>query len=112
MTAATDAPAPSLPSGRPVRVGIIGLSASGGGASPAHVPALRARGGEHGGYELRAASASTQEKAAAAAEAYDVPLAFGTAAELAACDEVDLVVVAGRGPQHAALVRGGRRAGD
>jgi predicted dehydrogenase len=107
MTAATDVPSPSLPPGRPVRVGIIGLSASGGWASRAHVPALRAVDG----YELRALSASTREKADAAAMAYDVPLAFGTAAELAACDEVDLVVVAVRVPQHAELVRAAIAAG-
>jgi predicted dehydrogenase len=90
-----------LPTDRPIRVGIIGLSASGGWAAAAHVPALRALRG----YELRALAASSPEKAAAAARAHDVPLAFGSPDELAACEEVDLVVVTVRVPYHAELVR-------
>jgi predicted dehydrogenase len=88
-------------------VGIIGLSASGGWAARAHVPALRALDG----YELRALTASTKDKAAAAAATYDVPLAFGTPGELAACDEVDLVVVAVRVPQHTELIHAAIDAG-
>ena len=71
------------------------------------MPALRALEG----YELRALAASSPQKAAAAAAAYDVPLAFGTPAELAACDEVDLVVVAVRLPHHGELVRAAIDAG-
>ena len=61
--------------------------------------ALRALQGYRQGFELRALAASSPEKAAAAAQAYDVPLAFGTPGELAACDEVDLVVVSVRLPR-------------
>src|SRR6202035_5683337 len=107
---ASDSPVPAaraFPAGRPVRVGIIGLSASGGWAARAHVPALRALEG----YELRALAASSPRTAAAAAAAYDVPLAFGTPGELAACDEVDLVVVAVRLPHHGELVRAAIDAG-
>jgi predicted dehydrogenase len=100
-----------FPPGRPVRVGIIGLSASGGWAARAHVPALRALRGYRQGYELRALAASSAERAAAAAQAYDVPLAFGTPAELAVCDEVDLVVVSVRLPHHGELVRAAIEAG-
>jgi predicted dehydrogenase len=76
------------------------------------VPALRALRGYRQGYELRALAASSAEKAAAAAQAYDVPLAFGTPAELAACEEVDLVVVSVRLPHHGELVRAALEAGQ
>lgn len=79
-----------------VGVGIVGLSAGGGWAANAHLPALRALDG----YELRALSASSAESARAAGERYGVPLTFGTAAELAARDEVDLVVVTVRVAKH------------
>ncbi len=76
------------------------------------MPALRALRGYRQGYELRALAASSAEKAAAAAQAYDVPLAFGTPAELAACEEVDLVVVSVRLPHHGELVRAALEAGQ
>ncbi len=100
-------PARPLPVSRSIGVGLIGLSATGGWAGRAHVPALRALDG----YELRALAASTQETAAAAARARDVPLAFGTPGELVVCDEVDLVVVTVRVPKHAELVRAAIDAG-
>jgi predicted dehydrogenase len=56
------------------------------------------------GYEVRAVSASSAERAAAAGREFGVPLTFGTAEELAACDEVDLVVVAVKVPHHLELV--------
>ena len=80
----------------PIGVGIVGLSAAGGWAATAHVPALAALDG----YELRALSASSAESARVASEKYGVPLAFGTAEELAGCDEVDLVVVTVRVARH------------
>ena len=79
-----------------VGVGIVGLSAGGGWAANAHVPALAALDG----YELRALSASSAESARAAGERYGVPLTFGSAEELAARDEVDLVVVTVRVAKH------------
>jgi predicted dehydrogenase len=91
----------------PVRVGIIGLSASGGFAAGAHVPALRALDG----YELRGCSASSPESAAAAAAKHDVPLSFGSAEELAASDEIDLVVVTVKTPYHYELVMTALQAG-
>jgi predicted dehydrogenase len=86
---------------QPIGVGIIGLSASGGWAGRAHVPAIAALDG----YELRALSATTAESAAAAGRAHDVPLTFGSTAEMVARDEVDLVVVAVKVPHHDELVR-------
>ena len=90
-----------------IGVGIIGLSAKGGWAAAAHVPALRAVEG----YELRALSASSADSAAAAGLFYDVPLTFGTAEELARCDEVDLVVVTVKVPHHHELVTTALHAG-
>lgn len=86
---------------QPIGVGIIGLSAAGGWAGRAHVPALAALDG----FELRALSATTAESAAAAGRAHGVPLTFGSTAEMVARDEVDLVVVAVKVPHHDELVR-------
>ncbi|MCE7003026.1 Gfo/Idh/MocA family oxidoreductase [Kibdelosporangium philippinense] len=83
-----------------VGVGIVGLSANGGWAAMAHVPALRALPG----YEIRALSASSAESARAAGEAHGVPLAFGSVDELVSRDEVDLVVVTVKTPRHHELV--------
>jgi predicted dehydrogenase len=80
----------------PIGVEIVGLSAAGGWAAMAHVPALAAVDG----YELRALSASSEESARAAGERHGVPLAFGSAEELAGRDEVDLVVVTVRVARH------------
>jgi predicted dehydrogenase len=93
--------ASALPVDRPIRVGVIGLSTSGGWAANAHLPALRALDG----YELRALAASSPERAAAAALTHDIQRSFGTPEELVACDEVDLVVVSVRLPHHGRLVR-------
>ncbi len=86
---------------QPIGVGIIGLSAAGGWAGRAHVPALAALDG----YELRALSATTDESAAAAGRAHGVALTFGSTAEMVRRDEVDLVVVAVKVPHHDELVR-------
>ena len=83
-----------------IGVGIVGLSATGGWAATAHVPALAAVPG----YELRALSASSKESARAAGEKFAVPHMFTSAAELAACDEVDLVVVTVQAARHRDLV--------
>ncbi|HEX6402137.1 MAG TPA: Gfo/Idh/MocA family oxidoreductase [Pseudonocardiaceae bacterium] len=93
--------------GKRIGVGIIGLSAKGGWAAAAHVPALRAVEG----YELRALSASSAESAAAAGEAHDVALTFGTAEELVGRDEVDLVVITVKVPHHRKLVTTALQAG-
>ncbi|MFI9030261.1 Gfo/Idh/MocA family protein [Streptomyces sp. NPDC053560] len=80
----------------PVRVGIIGLSARGGWAAQAHLPALT----RLPGFEIRALSASSTASARAAGEKYGVPLAFGSAGDLVRSDEVDLVVVSVKVPRH------------
>lgn len=88
-------------------VGIIGLGASGGWAAQAHVPALRAVDG----LALRALAASTRASAEAAAAEFGVDLAFDDPAALAGCDDVDLVVIAVKVPQHRELVEAAIAAG-
>jgi predicted dehydrogenase len=90
-----------------IGVGIVGLSANGGWAAMAHVPALK--GIE--GYELRALSASSPESARAAGEAHGVPLVFDSAEDLARHPDVDLVVVTVKVPNHDDLVKPALQAG-
>jgi predicted dehydrogenase len=84
----------------PVGVGIIGLSAAGGWAADAHIPAIRSLPE----FELRAVSASTHQSARNAAEAFNVPYAAENATDLVTRDDVDLVVVAVKVPHHFELV--------
>ena len=87
--------------GEPIGVGIIGLGASPDSwAETAHLPALRAVPG----YEIRGVSASSHQSARIAAERHGIPHAFASAAELAAHDSIDLVVVSVRVPLHAAAI--------
>ncbi|WP_123973414.1 Gfo/Idh/MocA family protein [Streptomyces sp. Ag109_O5-1] len=94
-------------SGKPIGVGIIGLGAHDSWAERAHLPALRAVPG----YELTALSTSSRESAERSGQVHGVSRTFGTAAELAACDEVDLVVVAVKVPYHRELVAAALGAG-
>src|SRR6266851_10131339 len=91
----------------PIGVGIVGLSAGGGWAARAHVPALAAVPG----VELRALSASSAESAKAAGDKYGVALTYSSVEELAACDEVDLVAVTVKVTHHYELVMAALRAG-
>jgi len=84
---------------RPIGVGIVGLSASGGWAAGAHLPALAAVDG----IELRALMASSEATARAAGAAYGVP-AYTSVEQLAGDENVDLVVVAVKVPRHRELV--------
>ncbi|MFF9645846.1 Gfo/Idh/MocA family protein [Kitasatospora aureofaciens] len=95
------------PRQQPIRVGVVGLSARGGWAATAHVPALNGLDG----YELRALSASSAESARAAGEKHAVPLTFSSAEELARSEEVDLVVVTVKVPHHLELIRPALEAG-
>jgi predicted dehydrogenase len=90
-----------------IGVGIIGLSAKGGWAARAHVPALQALPE----YEIRALTASSPESAAAAAEKFGVLNFYTDPTELAASPEVDLVVVTVKVPQHKELVEAALDAG-
>lgn len=95
MTAST-----ALPVTRPIRVGIIGLSAGGGWAARGHLPALAALDG----FEVTALCASSEESARAAGEAFGVHRTFGSAEDLARCDDVDLIVVAVQAARHRDVV--------
>ena len=87
--------------GEPIGVGIVGLGASPNSwAETAHLPALRAVPG----YEVRGVSASSHQSAKVAAERHGVPYAFASAADLAAHDAIDLVVISVRVPLHAAAI--------
>jgi predicted dehydrogenase len=90
-----------------IGVGIIGLSAKGGWASRAHVPALQSLPD----YEIRALTASSPESAKAAAEKFGVPHFFTDPADLAVLPEVDLVVVSVKVPEHKHLVEAALNAG-
>jgi predicted dehydrogenase len=91
-----------------IGVGIIGLSAGGGWAARAHVPALRALADR---FALVGLCASSPAAAAAAASSHDVPFHTSDPNELASHPEVDLVVVAVKVPEHAGLVRAAIAAG-
>ncbi|HWD05877.1 MAG TPA: Gfo/Idh/MocA family oxidoreductase [Amycolatopsis sp.] len=97
----------SAAGGEPVGVGIVGLSAGGGWGARGHLPALAAVPGLH----PVASSASSPESAKAAGERYGIPLTFGSAAELAACPDVDLVVVSVQAAKHAQAVMAAIEAG-
>ncbi|MFJ7076904.1 Gfo/Idh/MocA family protein [Streptomyces sp. NPDC098781] len=97
----------SSPQQAPIGLGIVGLSARRGWASQTHLPALQ----QLDGFELRALSASSAESARQAAEKYGVARSFGTAGELAAADEVDLVVVTVKVPDHREIIQSALAAG-
>jgi predicted dehydrogenase len=82
-----------------IGVGIVGLSAHGGWAAKAHLPALAAVDG----IELRALAASSADSARAASDAYGVP-GYASVAQLVQDPGVDLVVVAVKVPEHRALI--------
>jgi predicted dehydrogenase len=97
----------NVQSNKKIGVGIIGLSARGGWAARAHVPALQALPE----YEIVALTASSPESAQAAAEKFEVP-DFGTdPTELAVSPAVDLVVVNVKVPEHKRLVEAALGAG-
>lgn len=82
-----------------LRVGIVGLSAGGGWAGRAHVPAIEAVPG----LELAALATSSPASARAASEAFGVP-GFASVDTLVAGAELDLVVVSVKVPRHRELV--------
>lgn len=83
-------------------VGIIGLSANGGWASLAHLPALRSMPAK---FDVVALSASSGKSAEAAAKAHAVSMATSDALVLASSGDVELVVVAVKVPEHRDLVQ-------
>jgi predicted dehydrogenase len=89
----------SQQAGSPIGVGIVGLSASGGWAAGAHLPALSAVDG----MELTALATSSPTSAAVSGAAFGVP-GYASVQQLAQDENVDLVVVAVKVPRHRELV--------
>ncbi len=92
---------------RKIRVGIIGASSEGGWALYGHLPALKALPR----FEVTAVCATVREHAEEVARRHGVPHVFERANALVSHPDVDLVVVAVKAPDHAALVRAAIAAG-
>lgn len=80
---------------------------AGGWAAGSHLPALAGLAG----YEVTAVATTRQESADRVAADHGVPLAFAGAGPLVAHDEVDLVVVSVKAPEHAKVIRAALEAG-
>ncbi len=93
---------------KPLRVGIIGLSAERGWATAAHIPALHALSDD---FELAGVANTSLASARAAAAAFGLPRAFQSTAELVASPDVDVVVVTVKVPYHRELVSEALNAG-
>ena len=85
----------------PIRVGIIGAAPDRGWAASAHIPALKALPQ----YALVAVCTRRQESAEATARKFAIPHAFDDARTLTERDDIDLVIVTARVPEHRALVQ-------
>ena len=85
---------------KPIRVGIVGVSATGGWAREGHVPAVQFLDG----LELVAVATNSQATADASARAFGVPAAYGNGLDLTKAPNIDLVTVATRVPDHRELV--------
>lgn len=83
-----------------IRVGIVGAAAERGWAKRAHVPAIEA----NDAFSLVAVCNRHRDQADAACELFGAAHAFTSPDELVACADVDLVVVAVKVPEHAAIV--------
>lgn len=86
---------------RPLGIGIIGLSAEGGWAALAHVPALRAMPDL---FAITGLCASTAPRGEAAARAHGVPFSTDDPGALARRPDVDLLAVTVKVPHHRELV--------
>lgn len=91
-----------------VGVGIIGLSANGGWAANAHLPALRALGSR---YEVRGLCGSSPEAARAAGEKHNVAFHTDDPHVLANRPDIDLIVIAVKVPEHKSLTEAAISAG-
>ena len=85
---------------RNLQIGLIGASAERGWAKVSHVPAIQCLKG----IELVAVVSTDQAKAEAAAKAFGARAAYGDAQDLFSDDNVDLVTVAVKVPDHRKLV--------
>jgi predicted dehydrogenase len=85
----------------PLRVGIIGATPARGWGTLAHLPALAALPE----FAVTAVATTRAETARATADAFGVPLAFDSAADLIASPDIDVVAVTVKVTQHEGLVR-------
>lgn len=92
---------------QPIRVGIIGAAPDRGWSASAHIPALKALPQ----YALVAVCTRRQESAEATARKFAIPHAFHDARALAEHNDIDLVIVTARVPEHRALVQAALDAG-
>lgn len=99
---ASEETAPTDKAAQSYGVGIIGLSASGGWAGLAHLPALRSLPDN---FAVAALATSSDKSAEDAASAHGIALATGDPGVLAASQNVELVVVAVKVPFHRSLVQ-------
>jgi predicted dehydrogenase len=91
-----------------IGVGIVGLSAKGGWAATAHVPALRALSDD---CEIVGLSASSMASAKEASEKHGVAFYTDDPAQLAARPDVDLLVITVKVPYHRELTEAAINAG-
>jgi len=91
----------------PLKIGLVGVNAERGWSCTAHLPALAALGD----FKLVAVATTGEESARRAAEAVGADHAFVGAAPLAACADVDLVVVSVKAPAHFPAVQAALLAG-
>jgi predicted dehydrogenase len=91
----------------PIRVGIIGANPERGWALQSHLPGLVVLPE----FEVTAVATTRAESAQATAELFGVRLAFADANELIASDEVDLVSVSVKVPDHYNYVKAAIAAG-
>ncbi len=80
----------------PIGIGLVGANADAGWARAAHIPALAILPQ----FRLAAVATTNSESAARAAQAFGAEYAFASAAELAACPDVELVAVSVKAPRH------------
>jgi predicted dehydrogenase len=93
--------------GRPIGVGIVGLTPGRSWASRAHVPALRALPA----YAIVGVASSTATSAAAAAQELGIGRAYGGVHDLVQDPDIDLVAVTVKVPHHRAIVETAVEAG-
>ncbi|MFA5496317.1 MAG: Gfo/Idh/MocA family oxidoreductase, partial [Porticoccaceae bacterium] len=94
--------------GKPIRVGLIGLNPGIHWAATAHMPALKALSGD---YQVVGVANTSLASAQRAAQAYALPHAFESADALVNSPEIDLVVVTVKVPHHHELVTAALNAG-
>ncbi|MGW3851677.1 Gfo/Idh/MocA family protein [Streptomyces fagopyri] len=82
-----------------IGVGVVGLSATGNWGAVAHWPAIEAVPG----VRLRGLTAGSPESTAAAAKRFGVP-GYTSVAEMASREEIDLIAITVRVPEHRRLL--------